>query len=97
MERIPKAPCPIAAVLGIIVLLFGMVQANPGERAKTLHGNRREECESFRADGTEAGCAYTLARLSLYFCSGISQPLARSERGRFSFMMDSRRKNERKK
>ena len=28
-----------------------------------------------------------LARLSLYFCSGISQSLTRSERGRFLFSM----------
>ena len=73
MERMPKAPCPFAAVFGIMFLFFGTAEAGSGEQDMTLQGNRREKCESFKADGTVAGVrAHARAPLSVFLLGHLT-------------------------
>ena len=73
MERMPKAPCPFTVVFGIMFLSLGTAQAGSGEQDMTLQGNRREKCESFKADGTVAEArAHARAPLSVFLLGHLT-------------------------
>ena len=73
MERMPKAPCPFTVVFGIMFLFFGTAEAGFGEQDMTLQGNRREKCESFKADGTVAEArAHARAPLSVFLLGHLT-------------------------
>ena len=81
MERRPKAPCPFTVVFGIMLLLFGTVQAGFGEQDMTLQGNRRTKCENFMADDTVAGvCAQARAPLSVFLLGHLTASFEIGER-----------------
>ena len=73
MERMPKAPCPFAVVFGIMFLFLGTAEADSGEQDMTLQGNRREKCESFKADDTIAEArAHARAPLSVFLLGHLT-------------------------
>ena len=54
-------------------LFLGTVQADSGEQDMTLQGNRREKCESFKADGTVAEArAHARAPLSVFLLGHLT-------------------------
>ena len=62
-------------------VFFGMVQADSGEQDMTLQGNRREKCESFKADGTVAGArAHAHAPLSVFLFGHLTASFEIGER-----------------
>ena len=81
MERRPKASCPFMVVFGIMFLFFGTAQAGSGEQDMTLQGNRREKCESFKADGTVAEVrAHARAPLSVFLLRHLTASFGIGER-----------------
>ena len=54
-------------------LFFGTAEAGSGEQDMTLQGNRREKCESFKADGTVAEVrAHARAPLSVFLLGHLT-------------------------
>lgn len=56
-----------------MLLLLGLAEASLGGQDITLQGNRREKCESFKADDTVAeASAYARAPLSVFLLGHLT-------------------------